>query len=125
MPLSYDSPEMIYVRQFSLKYYMEWERDETTDKVYPLPCIPLRLFIARYNKILSSLPQQFTQDQFDAFEQMQEYLQKIKLPAVEKRIENPIKVEKDIPYTKSQVISVIEKINSSIEEFEEWNKSNL
>ncbi len=95
MSLSYNSPEMIYVLQFSYKYYLEYEYDEETGKSYPQPPMPSEMFMARYNKILSSLPKQFTQDQFDAFKQMQEYLQKIKLPVVEQYADSQEKIARE------------------------------
>lgn len=84
MSLSYDSPEMIYVMQYCYKYYPEYDYDEVTGESYPVTPLAVDIFIKRYDTILSSLPKQFTQNRFDAFEQMQEYLQEIKLTAVER-----------------------------------------
>lgn len=95
MPLSYDSPEMIYVMLYCYKYHPECDYDEVTGEPYPVTSSIVEIFIKRYNKILSSLPKQFTQDQFDAFEQMQEYLQKIKLPAVEQYADSQEKIARE------------------------------
>lgn len=44
---------------------------------------------------------------------------------VNKHIKNPIKIEKDILYTKTQVISKLREVGLSIDDFEDWYMSNL
>ncbi len=83
MPLTYDSPEMIYVLQYCYKYYPEYDYDEITGESYPVPPLAVDVFIKRYDSILSSLPKQFTKEKFDAFEQIQECLEELKLTTVE------------------------------------------
>lgn len=76
MPLSYDSLEAIYVKQYCNKYFPDVEIDEAGE-----PCIypscELEIFLAKYDTIVASLPEKFSKRAFYKFTLLQRCIEHI------------------------------------------------
>lgn len=76
MPLSYDSLEAIYVKQYCNKYLPDIDIDEAGETVL-YPSSELDIFLDRYDTIVASLPKKFSKRAFYNFTLLQRCIEHI------------------------------------------------
>ncbi len=75
MPLTYNSPEAIYVQQYCNKYFPDVDFED--GEPYLLPSGELDIFLAKYDTIVASLPKNFNKRAFYNFTDLQQCLENI------------------------------------------------
>lgn len=75
MPLTYNSPEAIYIQEYCNKYFPDVDYED--EEPYLLPSGELDIFLAKYDTILTTLPKNFTKEAFYKFELLQQCLENI------------------------------------------------
>lgn len=75
MPLSYNSPEAIYVQQYCNKHFPDVDFED--GEPYLLPSSELDIFLAKYDAIVASLPKNFNKGAFHNFIKLQKCIASI------------------------------------------------
>lgn len=75
MPLTYDSPEAIYVKEYYNQYFPDVDFDD--GEPYACSSTELDIFLEKYDTIITSLPKNFTKEAFYKFELLQQCLEEI------------------------------------------------